>query len=145
MREVYHEAVVYGITHDIHKVLMSNDNEKEPLTGEYALLYAILERAILDAAGPEVKRGKKKKKQRDAKRFLFAWDYREDGTFNDEPFSFPWVCLMLNKEPHILKAKIRKLIKEDYGILHTRTRCALITRIIENAASSATEAEIYFL
>lgn len=72
-----------------------------------ALLYAILERAVLDYKGKhESKYWLTAHYARDAKRWLFAWRAKD----LEKPFTFPWICINLDLDPYSTQSKIKKLV-----------------------------------
>lgn len=122
---------------------------REFVLGDIGLIYAVLERGVLDACGV-VFGSEKEQKQRDkdnAKWWLFDW---KDG---DEkiPFSFPWICIELDLDPAEKRQTIRKLVSEsDTSEAPSRTiqvkkRRYVVGSSILAGAETATEEEVYFL
>lgn len=80
---------------------------------ERSLLFALLERAVLDAAGQRLncQEGESTSENtiRDAREWLLDW---EEGDFH-EPYSFCWVCEHLDLCPQLVRDGLRAALSED--------------------------------
>jgi hypothetical protein len=79
---------------------------------ELELAQAIIERAVLDAAGSTAvgtisrKTGKQAKEA--AREWLFEWTEEDE----EIPFTFPWLCVHLERDPIEVSRRIWRLLEE---------------------------------
>jgi hypothetical protein len=96
-------------------------------TPETSLLIAILERAILDYAGNYKEPWRRKNIKAEAESWLFEWD--DEDTAIEHPFSFPWVCEQLNLNPsEVLKGMVDVLNEEKPR--HTASRISRLCGLV---------------
>lgn len=108
---------------------------------EKKLLYAIIERAVLDFQGRNATDLEGRYHMRRADAWLFYWRKGDER----EPFTFPWVCLHLDLCPSELTRKLRKLIQSSAKFdPYTKLGQQRVADAIEHVAESATEREVYF-
>lgn len=110
---------------------------------ELALIWATIQRAVLDAAGIGVLPSEKKTLIRRARRWLFEWRLSKD----DEPpvYSFPWCCQELQlcpwKTRRSIIIELRSWRTGQHGSGMSNCR---IGSFLTNAPDSPTQMEVYF-
>lgn len=78
--------------------------------GEYMLLWAMLNRAILDACGTtseNVKSWSGARKAAAVRESARAWIFEDDTEFRPRPFGIFWVCEHLGINPERVRAEVR--------------------------------------
>lgn len=108
---------------------------------EKKLLYAIIERAVLDLQGKDANDIMGRYHMRRADAWLFYWRSGDEG----EPFTFPWCCQELDVCPSELTRKLRKIV--DSGAKfnpYSKLGMKRLGDAIEHQPESATEREAYF-
>lgn len=112
------------------------------MSAERVLLWAVLDRAIFDAACIGVKMKGQRKWTARARAWLFGWKWED----SIEPFTYPWVCSELNLCPLETKRKIRRIIES--GTLKPMDGHSFVSSRLADffeQRHSATEAEVYNL
>jgi hypothetical protein len=113
-------------------------------SGEVALLYAVLERAILDRCGdPDCYRAFHRPmsfvEKRDLDRWFLAWE--EEGPHPE--FSFPWICEHLNLDPARVVKVLQNLIAKPHLVKRTQIRNERVLSAVLSACTPM-DSEDYF-
>lgn len=107
---------------------------------EYGLLYAVLERAVLDYQGSKIGDKPPPQLREQAEAWLFCW-VKDDV---HEAFSFPWICEWLDLNPYVVKRTLRKLLARTVEPSHSKVRYGeTLVRIIRPTPATSTENECY--
>ena len=113
-------------------------------SGELALLWATLKRAILDAAGLAnlSSRSENKVAANRAKRWLYLWEQSDC----KKEFTFPWICEHLDICPHnttkLIREQLAKGIPGNDGNNRNKFRTY---DFFYDRPETPTLAEVYFL
>lgn len=122
-----------------HYKIIANEKTENSIRPETALLYAVLERAILDAKGI-----KTNTYGDTARNTALQWLFEEHKEFNSQAFTFPWICEHLNACPKLTRKRIFKYLSEETGTWGGRTTWQNIAKLLTDEVPSVGDYGLYY-
>lgn len=117
------------------KEVAKNFYDSQP---ETSLVYAVLERAIMDAAGAHINGNRK---DRTSALLWLLWKGEED---NHDTFSFVWCCEVLNTCPNTARKNIMRFLKSESKPWAGRASWDRIASMISNETLTDGDYDIYY-